>query len=259
MSYDESMIPMFKFPEYIDARSIREEPTSPTHNPYSWAWGEEGKTTFEVMAAQPDRLRAFQRGLGALARGDPITGFYDFDKLNTTEDRAILIDVGGGHGQFIGSIAAGHKNLDPTKMILQDRPETIEIARKREFLPAEVKTMAYDFFTEQPVKAARAYCLRKVTHDWSDEDVVKILKNLAGAMAKDSKLLLVDVLVPTKVDSYEGRTAAWMDLALMPVGGKERTKEMFQDVLDKAGLQLDGVYPAPHSEQAILEASLKGR
>ena len=85
--------------------------------------------------------------------------------------------------------------------------------------------------------------------------VIKILSNIASVMSSDSKLLIGDNVLP---EGGAKGMAAYMDLMMMCIGGKERTKKEFEFVLGEAGLKLDGVYPAGKgTEYAIVEASLK--
>lgn len=150
--YDEFLQTMVNFPDYLDARGNLEEPSSLTINPYSWRHNQDGKTTWEIMAQYPERMKAYQLGLGNQDANSPIVGLYDFGKLNTSDSRPILVDVGGGQGQSLVKILDHHKELAAEKMILQDLPDVIELAKTSETLPKGVVKMGHDFFREQPVK-----------------------------------------------------------------------------------------------------------
>jgi hypothetical protein len=143
---------MVNFHDYLDARGNLEEPSSLTMNPYSWRHNQDGKTTWEIMAQHPERMKTFQSGLGNQDAIFPIVGLYDFGELNTSDSRPILVDVGGGQGQSIVKILEHHKELAAEKMILQDLPEVIELVKTSETLPKGVVKMGHDFFREQPVK-----------------------------------------------------------------------------------------------------------
>jgi len=143
---------MVNFHDYLDARGNLEEPSSLTMNPYSWRHNQDGKTTWEIMAQYPERMKTFQSGLGNQDAIFPIVGLYDFGELNTSDSRPILVDVGGGQGQSIVKILEHHKELAAEKMILQDLPEVIELVKTSETLPKGVVKMGHDFFREQPVK-----------------------------------------------------------------------------------------------------------
>jgi hypothetical protein len=143
---------MVNFHDYLDARGNLDEPSSLTVNPYSWRHKQDGKTTWEIMAQYPERMKVFQQGLGSQEALFPVSGLYDFGKLNTADSRPILVDVGGGQGHAIVNILDHHKELAAEKMILQDLPEVIELAKASETLPKGVVKMEHDFFKEQPVK-----------------------------------------------------------------------------------------------------------
>jgi hypothetical protein len=134
---------------YLEAKGYK-EPDDQRHSPYTWKAGHEGKTVWEVMAQYPERLHAFQAGLDHLSNATPLTGFYDFGRLDTKEDRPILVDVGGGVGNSIMRILRAHPGLSPAKFVLQDLQEPIEQAKST--ISDGVRLMIHDFNTEQPVK-----------------------------------------------------------------------------------------------------------
>lgn len=208
------------------------------------------------MEHDTEKLKGFQKLMAMAARFRPFTGFYDFGKLNTTEEgRPVLVDVGGADGTTIAKILEAHPQLKPEQCVLEDRPQVIDLARKNENLPKGVHFQPHDFFQPQPIKNARAYLLRAVCHDWSDTMVIKILSHIASAMAADSKVLIADNVLPE--GGVQGM-AAYMDLMMLCIGGKERTRPNFEVVLDASGLKLDGIFPAGKGmEFAVVEASLK--
>ena len=116
---------------------------------------------------------------------------YNWSELET----AIVVDVGGSHGEFSIAIAQRFPSIS---CIVQDRPEVI--AQKQGTVPSEVADrvtfMAHDFFTEQVVKGADVYILRWILHDWSDKYAVQILKALTPALKDRAKVLLMEFLVP---------------------------------------------------------------
>ena len=150
--HDEFLQTMVNFHDYLDARGNFEEPSSLTKNPYSWRHNQDGKTTWEIMAQYPERMKIYQLGLANQDAILPVVGLYDFGKLNTTDTRPIMVDVGGGQGQSLVQILNHHQELAAEKMILQDLPAVIELAKTSEALPKGVVKMTHDFFGEQPVK-----------------------------------------------------------------------------------------------------------
>lgn len=68
--------------------------------------------------------------------------------VSKEEDAVLLVDVGGGTGQNLQDFRGKYPRLRG-RLILQDKPEVIKTAIG---LDQSIKAMAYDFFTEQPVK-----------------------------------------------------------------------------------------------------------
>lgn len=56
--------------------------------------------------------------------------------------------------------------------------------------------MAHDFLAPQPVTDAVVYVLRMILHDWSDLYCIKILRCLAIAMKRGSRILIAEIVVP---------------------------------------------------------------
>lgn len=113
----------------------------------------------------------------------------------------------------------------------------------------------HDFYTENPVKGAKAYWLRRITHD-SDKANVIILSQIAKAMDPESLLPVPDMVMPARVHEAD-LPAATMDNIMFALGGKERSEEGFKTLFAEAGLELIKVYKAPVGAGALVEARLK--
>ena len=234
---DECMATLVHFHTYLS--EVRgppyNEPDDPLRNPYTSRHNMDGHPVWEVMAQFPKRIKAFQLGFMSQEDSVPIIGFYDFSKLYDAAndgDRMTLVDVGGGQGQSLAQILKAYPTLDAKRLVLQDLPQPIEQAQLE--LPSEMVKMVHDFWTPQPIKGAKAYLLRRVVHDYSDENVVKILTHLKNAMEADSRILIADMVMPKRVREADLPAAA-MDCTVMVMGGKERTEEGFVKLLEEAG------------------------
>ena len=80
-------------------------------------------------------------------------GFYPVvenlaEGVSGEEDAVLLVDIGGGTGQNLQEFREKYSGLHG-QLILQDKPDVIKAATG---LDRSIKTMAYDFFTEQPIK-----------------------------------------------------------------------------------------------------------
>jgi hypothetical protein len=225
--------------------------------PHSWTFNKLGCTFWEVLLSEPGRVEAFSRGLSLLEDTHPVIGVYPFEELlkaNNSPDRPLAVDIGGGRGRALLQIRKGCPSLEG-KMILQDRKEVLQSIPADE-LPG-VEKMEHDFFTLQPVRHAQIYYIRRVFHDWLDDEACRILQAIIPAMAPDSRILISDMALPEPVGP-EDDAAVWLDLTMMTIGGKERTSRDWEVLIDKAGLRLVKIWQTPQTGPlAVVECMLK--
>lgn len=260
---DECLSTLVHFHQYVKDRGETpvHEPDDPIRNPYTHRHGQDGLPVWAIMAQFPERLKAFQLGFMSQEDSVPIIGFYDFSTLHDAAgdgERVTLVDVGGGQGQSIAQILTAFPSLPANRMVLQDLPEPIQQVQTAKSLPAGVVAMVHDFWTPQPVQGAKAYFFRRIMHDYSDENCVKILAHIRDAMLPDSRVLIADMVMPKRVHEADLPAAA-MDNCVMVMGGKERTEQGFARILDDAGLSLHQVWRSRAGGAAgnIVEARLK--
>ena len=163
---------MVDFDEYLIMRNSFSEPDDFTKCPFTYYMKQDGKSTWEVLAQDPERLETFQLGFAAMEEASaPIVGYYDFSKLATNEEgRVALVDVGGGQGHSLKQIMDAHPELSPSRVVLQDLPDTIAIAKESGFLPTETVKMVHDFYTEQPVKGwSSHFSTPKITYSHNQQ------------------------------------------------------------------------------------------
>ncbi len=190
---------------------------------------------FEYLRDHPEEGKIFDRMMTDIHGGEtaPMIENYDFSVFKT------VVDIGGGNGEVISAVL--HKNPE-TKGILFDLHEVIE--RSKENIMAEglndgCQLLTGDFFESVP-SGGDAYILRHIIHDWSDEDAISILTNCKKAMNPGGKVLVVEAVIPPGNDPHPFK---WLDLTMLMIGGKERTKEQFEAIFSKAGLKLARIIP----------------
>lgn len=93
------------------------------------------------------------------------------------------------------------------------------------------------------------YWVRRIMHDWGDENNSKILRHLANAMTPDSRVLLCDQVMANPPSGLSAQT----DLCMMNLGGKERTKKNWEYLVDMSGLKLLNIHMTPGTDVAIIE------
>ncbi|WP_353374081.1 methyltransferase [Mycobacterium sp.] len=77
--------------------------------------------------------------------------------------------------------------------------------------------------------------LKHIVHDWDESKVKQILRNVRAAMATNTKLLVLEAVVP--VDDRE-HLSTILDLEMLVVGaGRERTAAEYTDLLRATGFR----------------------
>jgi hypothetical protein len=135
--------------------------------------------------------------------------------------------------------------------MLFDLQEGIDAARRGEGGPLPgVSFIAGNVFESVP-EGADAYLFRHLLHDYDDDDCLKMLRNVRGAMKPDARVLVLEKTVPTDDTPSPGR---WLDLHVMLLtGGRERTAPEYQALFDKAGLKLNRILPTAHPAVEVIE------
>lgn len=97
--------------------------------------------------------------------------------------------------------------------------------------------------------------MHHVLHDWPDDDVVKILTNVAQAMTPGYSMVLLGENVLADVDCHIYPTL--LDWGMMVLHcGMTRTVGQWRALCDRAGLKLVKFWPPPGDGDGILEAVL---
>lgn len=208
-----------------------------------------GKPIFDYLGENPDKAKIFDAAMVGIHGRESkiILHAYDFSGIG------VLADIGGGNGSQITGILQSYTAM---KGILFDLPSTIERARdpiEEAGLAGRCELVGGNFFEAVP-NGADAYMMRHIIHDWDYEKSLTILRNCHQAMSADSKLLVVESIIPPGNEPFNGK---FLDLAMMLIpGGKERTKEEYRTLFDEAGFEFTRVVPTT-TEVSIIEGTKK--
>ncbi|KAF2656259.1 putative O-methyltransferase [Lophiostoma macrostomum CBS 122681] len=172
-------------------------------------------------------------------------------------DSGTLVDVGGSSGAYSIPIAEHYPEM---KCIIQDLPNVVHRAEKEvpDNLRDRVTFMPHDFFTEQPVKSADVYLLRWVLHDWSDKYAIRIIRNLIPALAKHSKIVVQEFVLPEpgKIPTLEDRNLRNYDICMRGLSnGKERETKDWESLFARADprFRIVGIVKPQGSALSIVE------
>ncbi|MBW4454230.1 MAG: hypothetical protein KME55_16830 [Nostoc indistinguendum CM1-VF10] len=209
-----------------------------------------GKNTFEKihqvsfwewLRKNPNEGRTFAASTGSRTALDApaVAAAYPFQDLRK------LCDVGGGRGTLLAEILSQHSHL---QAVLLDDEYVLEEAKyylKERGVQERIKTVFGNFFQGLPndCKDCDAYILRDILHDWDQENSLAILSNVRKIMKPGNRILIAEEVVE-KFDTEKPGTM--VDLHMMLIhDGRQRSREDFQKLFEKAGFQLRRVISTP--------------
>jgi hypothetical protein len=203
-----------------------------------------GAPLFEFLAGDEERGRIFHTALDDLSATEHggVVASYGFPETGT------VVDVGGGRGGLLHEALTKNPGL---RGVLLDHESVVASHRLEDpAIAGRWQTVAGDFFTDMP-SGGDVYLLKRILHDWSDSDAVRLLLACRKAMSGQGRILVIDTVVPPGNDPDPSKLS---DLAMMVVfDGKERTKEELASLFTQAGLKLNRIIPTPGT-LSIVEA-----
>ncbi|KAG2249801.1 hypothetical protein Bca52824_089429 [Brassica carinata] len=146
------------------------------------------------------------------------------------EDVNTLVDIGGGLGTVLNLVTSKYPqikgiNFDLT-MVLANAPSYPGV----EHVPG-------DMFIEVP--KGDAILMKRVLHDWTDQDCVKILKNCWRSLPEKGKVIIVDIVTPIEPKNGDvfSNIVFSMDMLMLTQcsGGKERSLSQFEALASASG------------------------
>ena len=191
-----------------------------------------GKSFFEFLASHPEAGETFNKAMtsfSALSGTQVISERYDFSKVKT------VVDVAGGEGSLLVHLLNAHPHL---RGVLFELPPVVEVAKAtlaKGGVADRCEPLAGSFFESVPA-GHDVYLMKMILHDWADAPAVRILRSCREAMRNDSRLLVIEQLIPEqKLSGFQ----RFIDLTMMAMfGSKERTAKEFQALFAQAGLEL---------------------
>ena len=205
-----------------------------------------GVPLFDWLASHPAEASMFSETMVGLHGTEPpaVAAAYDFSEFGT------IIDVGGATGNLLSTILGRYPK---PRGILFDLPHVIADASElisARGLVNRIKIESGSFFESAP-GGGDVYLLSHIIHDWSEGQCLTILGNCRRAMNRNSRLLVIEMVLPTGDAPHLGKI---LDIVMLAIpGGQERTEPEYRELLDKAGFQLMRVVPT-ESAVSVVEA-----
>lgn len=202
-----------------------------------------GMELWDYLSKHPTDEKAFNDRMSSNTRREAaeITKAYDFTNA------ASLVDLGGGEGVLVAAIFRANPK---TQVALFEQASVIESA-KRSLAADVVRRIEFvtgDFFKAVP-QGHDIYILKNIIHDWDDDQSTAILSHCRKAMKRDSKVLIIEGVVPA--GNVPSPTKIMDINMLVMTGGRERTEAEHRALLTKAGLRLNRIIQVTPSTSII--------
>jgi len=163
---------------------------------------------------------------------DYLLGLFDVPSLGR------LLDVGGGRGSFVRALMARHPEVTCGLFDLPAVSERNNDEFAQDGLSARCEILSGSFLDGIP-SGFDAYLIKSVLHNWGDEEALRILRNCRSAGGNNTRLVIVDFIVPP---GNEPSFAKGLDLTMLALfGGKERSLTQFERLLGDAGYRITSV------------------
>ena len=207
-----------------------------------------GISVFDYLESnKTDRVK-FDKGL---ANSDADQDFVVSQELNLDGINS-LVDIGGGNGGLAAYLAERYPLIEVT---LFEQPGTVDHLKRKisdndtvqAGESAHIKRLAKcqlqpgNFLDPSENNGIphhkQLYTIKGVLHDFKDEDVVVILKNIRKAMSATSELRIIERYVENDGKPHPNKVGDMQMMAFF--GAKERSLEDYKRLAEKAGLSLD--------------------
>lgn len=209
-----------------------------------------GADLFSYLGAHPDDGLVFDGAMQDIA-GNFLAGIlsvYDFSGYST------VVDVGGGTGALLSAIL---HTAPGTRGVLLDTPPVLRAAEpvlRTAGITDRCHTVPGNFFDHVP-PGADLYILSNIVHDWDDDSALRILQTCRAAMRADSRLLIIELVLPDDARPSMGKL---LDLEMLSVtpNGRQRTEGEYAQLLARARLDVTNIVTAlPGTPASYVEAA----
>eukprot|EP01132_Coremiostelium_polycephalum_P004910 gene4910-6121_t len=190
--------------------------------------GKTDKNIYKTMSENQQLLNSFATSMNHLSAPviDGIVNTIDFSNFSK------IVDLGGSDGFKFNNIKEG---------INFELPEVIERNKSsiRSHLNPEIlnrfKEVGGSFFDSVP--DSDCFTLKHVLHNFSDENVIKILKVIKKSLNENGKVYIFNHIVSSKNEADLSKLADinWLQLN----NGKERSKEQWYEIANESGFKID--------------------
>jgi hypothetical protein len=190
-----------------------------------------GMELFAYLARYPEMNDLFSGAMGNAAGHTQQAAIEAYDLTGMRK----LVDVGGAHGHLLASILTKYPDMEGAVF---DQPHVVPGAEQvlRDAGVLDRAELVGGNYLESVPAGGDVYTISHVLHQLSDAEAVTVLTNVRRVMSPDGRVLAIDPVIPEGDAPHPGK---FMDITMMALSrGRDRTREEFAEVFEKAGLRL---------------------
>jgi acetylserotonin N-methyltransferase len=180
---------------------------------------------FKTEEAKREFLMAMH-GFGLIS-SPHVVGAFDLSRFNR------LVDLGGATGHLAIAACQRYPNLHGVVFDLTDAVPLAQEIVGTSAVADRIEVTAGDFFSD-PLPEGDLYALGRILHDWSEETIVKLLRQIHESLPSNGAVLIAEKLL---LDDKTGPEWAQMQSLnmLTCTEGKERTLGEYERLLKQVG------------------------
>lgn len=197
-----------------------------------------GRPLFAYLAGDPDLSEVFNAAMGEGTEwvAHEVPKAFDFTGGGT------VIDIGGGNGTLLSAVLAAAPDARGVLFDTAEGAADAVASFQRAGLADRVSVEHGDFF--EAVPEGDVMLLKGILHDWDDQRCGIVLRNCRASIATDGRLLVLEPVLPVRLDTAEANGVVMSDIAMLVyTGGRERSRAEFQSLLAASGFHLADVQP----------------
>jgi|Tabmets5t2r1_1033131.scaffolds.fasta_scaffold03077_5 hypothetical protein len=206
-----------------------------------------GMGYWDYLAAHPDQQALFDQAMVQRAQALSLACVPALDWPAS----GTIADIAGGTGTLVAAVLQAAPGV---RGILVDQPPVLERAQpvlERHGVADRCRLHPGDLFDLPP--PADLYLLASVLHDWDDAHAARILATLGRGAARDNRLWIFEMLLPTDATPHRAKMSDVLMLLLFD-GARERTLGQYRDLLERTGWRLERVVASP-GPMSVIQAS----
>ncbi len=208
-----------------------------------------GGDLWSHLDEHPDEGEIFHGAMAELTR-DGAMGYakaYDFGQHES------VVDLGGGGGVLLSAILMTYPKVRGIDYDFE-LPLKESAATFRKFGVAERAESLAGNMLESIPEGEGVYVAKNILHGFDDSSLIETMKMWRRSMAKNSKLIVIDIVVPAPKGPY---MQALDLIMLLSSGGRERTEAEFRDLFSNSGFRLEEII-ATVSPMSVIVATPDG-